>query len=53
MKFGIAVNYGFEELHPVLVPEGRKATDHLMEETSETPPVNVKAMPNFLYDLWS
>lgn len=42
---------GFEELHSVLVFEGRVASEHFMNEAAETPPINISAVSDFFYDL--
>jgi hypothetical protein len=41
----------FEELHSVLVFEGRVTSEHFMNETAETPPINISAVSDFFNDL--
>jgi hypothetical protein len=42
---------GFEELHSVLVFEGRMTSEHFMNEAAETPPINISAVSDFFDDL--
>jgi hypothetical protein len=42
---------GFEELHSVLVFEGRVTSEHFMNKAAETPPINISAVSDFFYDL--
>lgn len=39
-----------EQLHPVLVSEGREAGDHLVDEAPQAPPIHVNLVAHFLDD---
>lgn len=43
-NFWLRVGDHFEQFHAVIVDEGREASDHLVDEAAETPPVNFDAM---------
>ena len=46
----VFVDDRLEQLHPVLVSEGREACDHLMNEAAQAPPVDVDLVAHFLDD---
>ena len=39
-----------EKFHSVFVSEGREASNHLMDEAAETPPIDIDSMSHFFDD---
>lgn len=53
MKLRISVYDGFKKFHPILTAERGKSANHLMDEASQTPPINIKPMSDLLDDFGS
>lgn len=51
MEFGVSIDYGFEQFHPILTAERRESTYHFVDKTPQTPPINIESVANLLYDL--
>ena len=41
-----------KEFHSVLAPEGRKTSDHFVDDAAEAPPVDSFVMSLFFDDFW-
>lgn len=52
VEVNILVYNALVELHPILVIEGREASDHFMNKATQTPPVNFDTVAKLLNDLW-
>ena len=46
----VGENYLFEEFHSVFVFEGWETSNHFVDETAQTPPVDFNSMAEFLDD---
>lgn len=51
-KIWVFVDNGLEQLHSVLASKGRESSDHLMQKTSQAPPIHIHSMPHLLHNFW-
>lgn len=51
-KIWIFVDDGLEQLHSVLTSKGRETSDHLMQKTTQAPPIHIHSMSHFLHNFW-
>ena len=48
----VFIDDGLEQFHPVFVSEWGESCDHLVDEASQTPPVDIDLVSHLLDDLW-